>query len=70
MIKSSYRVVVDLVRPDGTFETKTIRSNIKNYTDVQREIDRVNKARRDQHEAFQDYTQVTPRFEAGLAFVA
>lgn len=70
MLKSSYRVVVDLVCADGTLETKTIRSNIFSYTDVQREIARVNEARKLKHEAFQDYTQVTPRFEPSLAFVA
>lgn len=70
MIRSRYRVVVDLVRLDGTIETKTIRSNIGSYIDVQREIDRVKKAHSEQHTAFQDYTQVTPRFEPSFAFVA
>ena len=70
MIKSCYRVVVDLVRHDGTFETRTVRSNIRSYSDVQREIERVNHARRQNDAAFQDYTEVTPRFEPSLAFVA
>lgn len=41
MFKRTYKIVVDLIHPDGTFETQVVRSDMTDYTEVQREIAKI-----------------------------
>lgn len=67
MLRSCYRVVVDLIRPDGTFETRVVRSDIRSYTEVEKLISGIDK---NPPPEFNLFSSVSARVEPSLSLVA
>jgi len=64
MIKSSYRVVADLFKADGTLVTHVVRDGVNSYAEVEKTIASIYS---DPPAEYSNYSKVSPRWEMGLA---
>ncbi|WOL24451.1 hypothetical protein fHeYen902_105c [Yersinia phage fHe-Yen9-02] len=64
MLKSSFRVVADLFGADGSCVTHVVRTDIKAYREVEKEIARI---RTNPPKEYERFLKVSPRFEVGFS---